>query len=442
MANNPTPRNYLPGTAGNIVSAVNLVYDPTVVMPNGTIGGMRPFNTSTDVGGAVSVSGLNVQVGAVAITGNPSVTISNPILAVSGNFGAGGGGGGGLVTGAGGFFGITGTVATTITNSPSVSLIGTPLVVNSGGYVGITGSVSTTITNTPTVTIGNPILPVSGVLAVTIGNIAVTGGSINLAGTPNVSIVGYSQELALLSGISGALTTNIGAAANVTGTVYTINQTEWALLSGISGALTANLSSPVYVTGTVTTIVTGTVNSSITNPIGVTGTAMDTNSAYTGVGLPLYPFQPVGGRAVNVTGAGTLAAYVTGTNVEFAFNAANGGLLTNQGCLDQSQDNVTSWVASSGSVSNTAVSGAAQMVLAANTNRRGWFLGNIGTGAMGVLLGGSNIGTGNLSFILKGGSANYDGNGASWSDMPAVFNGSVFVSGINGVPILYTAWQV
>lgn len=47
-------------------------------------GGWRPAKPS-DFAANVSVSGLNLTVGAVAITGNPNITVSNPILAVSGN---------------------------------------------------------------------------------------------------------------------------------------------------------------------------------------------------------------------------------------------------------------------------------------------------------------------------------------------------------------------
>lgn len=351
------------------------IYDANAVISgnNPPISGAWRPAIPTDFAASVSVSGLSLTVGSVAVTGNPQVTISNPILAVSGNFGAGGGGGG-LVTGAGGFFGITGT---------------------------------------PNVNITNGILPVSGVLTATIGNVAVTGGNIATSNT---------NEIAALS--SGN-----------------------AFLAAISGSLTSNLNAPVYVTGIVQTIVTGTVSSSITNPIGVTGTSVDLNSVYTGIGIVPYNFLAVGGRAVNVTGLGTLAAYTTGNSVEFAFNANNAGLLVNQGCLQANQDYVTAITNNTGTATVApATSGISNagfgIALPNNPVRVAWGVTNLSTGALLVSFGSTIPTTGSFNVILSAATSLIAGNGGSFIDSPAVWTGPVSITGLSINSPAYTAWQI
>lgn len=93
-------------------------------------------------------------------------------------------------------------------------------------------------------------------------------------------------------------------------------------------------------------------------------------------------------------------------------------------------------------VSNDAVSGSTGVVLAANSNRLAWFIQNLHTGGLMVRLGNTLPSTGNLNFILKGGTVINDGLGASWTDSPAIYRGNVSVSGLGGSPTLYTAWQI
>lgn len=69
-------------------TAFDYIYDPNWIAYNGAkvaiaTGAFRPLQAS-DFGSSVSVSGLSVTVGAVAITGNPQVTVSNA-LAITGN---------------------------------------------------------------------------------------------------------------------------------------------------------------------------------------------------------------------------------------------------------------------------------------------------------------------------------------------------------------------
>jgi len=54
-------------------------------MSDGTTGGLRPL-FSTDLAASVYISGspVNINIGAVALTGNPSVSVSNTLLPVSG----------------------------------------------------------------------------------------------------------------------------------------------------------------------------------------------------------------------------------------------------------------------------------------------------------------------------------------------------------------------
>lgn len=202
MPANPIPRNYTPGTAGQVVSAVQLVYDPNVVLGNGTTGALRPFNTTTDVGGAVSVSGLSVQVGAVAITGNPTVTISNAILAVSGTLAGGSaGGGGGLITGGGGYLGITGTVAVSNLNEIAALSSGNAFLAS------ISGSLSTNLTSPVNVT-----------------------GSISLVGNTATTLVGTS-----------------GNAGTILGT--NTNRHAWYLQNVGTGIMLVNFSASIPSTG-------------------------------------------------------------------------------------------------------------------------------------------------------------------------------------------------
>lgn len=114
--------------------------------------------------------------------------------------------------------------------------------------------------------------------------------------------------------------------------------------------------------------------------------------------------------------------------------------------LSQLLDNVTVWQASSGVVSNSAVSGLAApffgTALPNNPNRRAWFIQNMGTGTIMVRYSSSMPTTGSLNFLLKGGVFQNDGLGASWSDSPAVYTGPVSVSGYRGAPIVYIAWEL
>lgn len=416
------------------------LYDPSLLLYTNSAqlygtGGFRPAAVA-DFAANISVSGLNLTVGNVTVTGGQisligtsPVLITNPVVATSG------------------FSTIVGTPTFLVGNTGPIAVSGnfgssSSSVLVTGGFVGITGS--------PLVTIANPILAVSGAFTsnVTVGNIAVTGGSILISNTAPIAVSGAFSSSVTVGNVA------------ITGQVNTYNAQELALLSGISGALTSNLSAPAFVTGQVSLLGTSTVtftnttlnvattgNSSttISNPIGVSGVSTDVNTTYTGGAHP-WNYLPVGGRAVNVTGAGVLAAYNTGDYAVMSFNAANGGILVNQGTLDQTQDNVTVWTASTGVATVATVSGINNggfgVVLPNNINRRAWYIQNLSSGTLLVNFSATIPTTGAFNVLLKGGASTLDGNGASWIDSPAVYTGPVAVTGLIGASPAYICWQL
>lgn len=523
---------YSKGVAFQYINDTSLILRNQQGVPYAT-GGFRPAAV-TDFAANISVSGLNLTVGGVAITGSVPIPISNPVYSV-------------YITG--GYVGITGTSL--------VSIQGTPTVINGGGYVGLTGSPLVTVGNTSLnvavtggsimtivtgsvstsvnavavtgapvvsltgvtpVTITNGVLPisgsitvsqgpvtivatsntgaplaVSGVFTASIGNVAVTGGSISVNNTSPIAISGVVSATVIAGPTTIVATPNTGAplaiSGNVTipGTVNVYNQTELGLLSGISGALATNLNGAAWVTGqvqaittgisvvsgigtfstvivgtpTVTvgnttlnvavtggsiqTIVTGTVSSSITNPIGITGTATDVNVFYSGGPHP-WNYLPVGGRAAAATGQGSVTGYNTGDYAIFNINNQNGGLFVNQGCLDQTQDNVTIWYASSGAASVSTTSGINNagfgVALPNNPSRRAWGVQNTSTGVLLVNFSATIPTTGSFSILLKGGTTAFDGNGGTWIDAPAIYTGPVSITGLANSSPSYNCWQI
>lgn len=544
-------------TYGQGAVSFGQLYDASwVVYQQGTsiaisTGAWRPAFPS-DFAANISVSGLNLTVGAVAVTGNPqvqisntpSVTVTNPVylvgitgqpLYVTGNFGASSSSPG-FITG--GVIGLTGSPNVTIANASPIPVSGVvqaqvtigaiavtggsisisnPILAVSGNFgsspstVGATGTKVDTLiqyagaAGSPYVMlpIGGRALAVSGAGSLTgsyntgdyvmfnfnkdNGGLLVNQGTLDYTqdtvtvvisgGTLNVAITGAggssSSSQGIITGgyigitgtptftisnpilaVSGALSASINSVA-VTGTVYAVDPDSRAILSGISGLLSSNITAPANVTGVITvgntapiaisgivlTVVTGTVSSSITNPIGVTGSRTDFNPFYSGGLNAPYTLLPVGGRAVAVSGAGSVSGYNTGDYAILNFNKDNGGLLVNQGALDSTQDTVTTVLSGSITAPVAAVSGFAQFVLAANPNRLAWGISNLGTGALYVAMG-TIPSTGALHWVLKGGVNPNDGIGAVFTDSPCVWRGSVGVSGAFGVPLLYSAWQL
>jgi len=464
--------------------------------PNVNVTNSAPINVTgiilTQVTGTI---GGTVQVNSVSVTGNPgfiltgastgigfisidtgvravNITSQSIPLNVTGNFSLTGN----LTVGS---VQVTGFNSGSALGSLDVSHTYLPVSgVNFSASVSVT-SVAVTGGQIVAIVSGNNPLFVTGALFSS--SVALTGFNPNLPPLPvtgNVGIVGNVNTVVtdpiswgLLSGISGALTTNLNAAAFVTGQVsgtalgsldlsHTYIITSGLVSPSVSFALTGfnpNLpplpisgnvnitnTAPINVTGIVLTQVTGNISTSVTNPIGVTGTKPDIASFYSGVGP--YNFVSVGGRAVSPSGLGSLTGqYQTGNNVMLNFDYNNGALITEQGVLNRNFDEVTSWVASTGTVSNSNVSGIATNLwgtpLAANPNRRAWYFQNTSTGIM-YLKFGTLPNSGSYNVLLKGGTTHDDGNGASYSDAPAIYQGTISVTGYFSITPSYVCWEL
>lgn len=468
---NTAPLNVTGIILTQVTGSVSASFDPTAIVNAQTTGNNYLGFISGKLNTVVPVSGIfnaSVTVGNLAITGFNS-TIAP--LAVSGVFSA------------------------TTDNSTVVNAIGSGnalLLIANRLASGISGLLSANLTDaayvTGAVSITNTApLNITGIVtaSVTVGNIAVTGGQILNIETGNRSVVvttgnnignlDLGHTYLPVSGV-GTFTTNSAItnsfAVAITGNpIFT--ETGIRVVSGVNlgnldltrtylpvsgvgtfattvgGTVTVSVSntSPINITGFVTTIVTGgSVSATVPNPLGVTGTKNDTNIVYAGFAAP-FNFLAVGGRAVDPTGAGAVTGYRTGDNAMLNFNTYNGGLFVNQGCLDQSQDGVTAYTASTGVVSNVLVSGISNIgfgvILPNNPTRRGWFIQNLSTGRLLVRFAASIPTTGSMNMVLKGGITMADGLGASWTDSPAVYTGPVSVTGWdNSTPIQYISWEL
>lgn len=187
-SNTGRARNYFGSYGQGAISFLN-IYDSSTIVTNindGTILGTGAWRAAvpSDFAANISLSGVSITVGSVAITGNPSVSVSNPTYQVG-------------ITGqpisvVGSVFGtITGnsTINTQITGSPIVTPVyqGTSTVSNStpSGANGLALPANATrklwyIQNNST---GNPLFVGLGIQSSTqIYNILLKGGS----STPNV----------------------------------------------------------------------------------------------------------------------------------------------------------------------------------------------------------------------------------------------------------------
>lgn len=484
------------------------LFDPNTVVSGGggdrVTGGWRNANPG-DFAANVSVSGLSVSVGAVAVTGLPTFSVVGPVS-------------------------VTGTQTVTvinplaITGSPSVTVLNpisvTGLTVNTtSGPIAVTGgAINATIVNGPPIAI-------SGVVnaTVTLAPIAVTGGSITvnnpLAVTGGSIAVTNATESVQLLAISGLLASNLTEPANVTGAVSiigshpvqitgspTVTMVNPVAITGsptvmvgngvvpVSGVVTvgntvtttSTISNPVAVSGgsitvnngvvpvsgvvtvgnTVTTSTTvvnplavtgavsvspnggifaisGVVTAGVSNPIGITGTRYDT-------ALPTMPgvanFLPIGGRMTNPSGAGSITGYNNTGDFAILNISPGGGVYVNQGVLDRTQDAVTTYLANANAVAGNSVSGINNVgwgvALGSNVNRLAWGIQNLSTGIVRVRFASTLPTTGTAHIFLKGGTVQNDALGASWIDSPAVYTGPVAVSGDFFVAPTYSIWEM
>lgn len=393
-------------TGGNI--NVTLTGTPSLMGPVPISGVVQAQVTL----GNLAITGFNSTIQPLAIsgvvqasvstvdTGNRSVLVTNPIAVTGGSI-----------------IGIdTGVRATNIVSTIPFSITG-----------GISGS------NIGSLDLNRSYLAVSGLnfnTSVTVNSVGITG-FVNVTG--QVSIASASLELALLSGIySGVLGTSGQLAANLAGS------------APISGDIRNIPGTVLAISGFVNTIVTGTVAASVPNPLGITGTTRDLNPRYSGINS--YPALWVAGRAVTPSGIGSVTGYNTGDAVLLSMDSTNGSVFVTQGVLDKNVDTIQTFIASSGIVLNSGVSGLAPAffgtALGNNPSRKAWFINNLGTGGLMVNFSTNMPTTGVLNLFLKGASTPWAGDGASFSDSPAVWSGPVSVSGFGGSPCVYNAWQI
>lgn len=317
---------------GLMVNGVAYLLDPNLVV-NGVTGNFRPAITS-DFAANISVSGLSLTVGAVAVTGNPqvqisntpTVTIGNPVLAVSG------------------------ALTSTFDSSPIVS-----------AQASGNSTLSTISTRLAT------IVPISGNVnaSVTIGNVAVTGGAINIANTEPINVTGIVHTV-----VTGSVSSNTDLTPVVNALITGNN-----FLSGISGLLSSNLTDAAWVTG----------NVGINTPIAVTGNVA-TNATVTGFNTGIVV------RTQEVATSSVTTLGISGT---------------------------APWTSMATPTVGTALN--------ANTNRNTWFIQNIHTGQpLYVNLGASAASATQFNFILNPSTVQGWGGG-SYSD--SRYKGAVTVSG-------------
>ena len=80
--------------------------------------------------------------------------------------------------------------------------------------------------------------------------------------------------------------------------------------------------------------------------------------------------------------------------------------------------------------------------LGMNQGRHAWYIQNLGTSAILVNLSSNTPTTGTFSFLLQGGTSQFDGNGQSWSDQFGIYKGAVSVTGISATPPIYICWDL
>lgn len=216
---------------GTLTNGTIYIGDPNLVVA-GTTGVFRPAMTS-DFAANINVSGLNVSVGAVAVTGTAAVNVVNSApLAISG------------------------VVQTVVTGAVSANFDSTSIVLAQGsGNVlaqtanqllsGVSGQLAASATRatwtTGTILIGNQ------------GPIAVSGAFQANVTTSNTDVVGaLTTGNAFLAGISGQLATNIDApvvinSGTYTPSLYIITGSQMQIPAGVRSASVTVVSGSAFV---------------------------------------------------------------------------------------------------------------------------------------------------------------------------------------------------
>lgn len=393
MANSARNRLFSsPPSIPGVASAYGWSADAVITGVNPVTGAWSPVSVDADgivnvaIAGGISISGASISVDAVAVTGNPDMTVSNTApIPISGV----------VVSSPSPIQAISGYVHTIVTGAVSASFDTAPLVLatasgNNNTLVadrllsGISGQLGATLNVS---VVNTAPMPISGVVqaSVSIGNVAVTGGSIQTITTGSFSATVDNSAVITAIGSGNAL-------------LVIANQ----LASGISGSLAGNLSDTAYVTGAV----------SLTNPLlAISGNTAIINTA---------PIPVSGVTQANVTNV-LLAVSGNTTNQVTGWNTGNIVTVT-----PRSSSVVTNYGPSGASpfTSTTTFFGQA---LAANPNRLEMFVQNIHTGTpLYVNLGATAAGTGAFSMILNPSTAIGWAGSSFGSDK---YKGAVQVSG-------------
>lgn len=196
-------RYFSRGIGSNHASpAFQYVQDSGIVWQDDTgfiyTGAWRPV-LNTDLGSAVSlsVSGLNLTVGAVSITGNPDIHVSNAVLATSG--------------------------FSTINNVSPVPM---------SGIVQVGNTVNVNVTNTA------PLAFTGTVITITTGSQSFDSSSIVLAqSTGNQRLLVADQ---LLSGISGGLAGTLNTNSTILNSTLNVAVTGGSIQTIVTGAVSAS----------------------------------------------------------------------------------------------------------------------------------------------------------------------------------------------------------
>jgi hypothetical protein len=459
---------------GQVVNGVAYLYDATLVVGDIT-GNFRPAFTS-DFAANINVSGLNLSVGSVAVTGG-SVAISNTTpIPVSGV----------VVTSA--TFDSSSIVNAQVTGN-NYTLISNSLLSGISGLlrgpVAVSGVVQTNATFDSTsivnaqasgnndTTVSNRLLSgisgllrgpvaISGVVqtTATISNIAVTGGSINIANTAPIAISGVVVTNAAITGGTFTFDPTAIVDAQVSGNI---------LLSGISGLLSSNLSDPAWVTGQ--------VSLSNTAPIAISGVVVtnatfdstsivnaqvsgnnDTtvsNRLLSGIsGLLRGPVAISGVVQTSATfdSSSIVNAQASGNNLTTISNALLSGV---SGLLTTSivspawvtgQLVLTTPASTATGATNPALSGLSTpawgVALQANTDRKAWGIQNLSTGIIRFNFSITPPSSTACHVVLRGGSSLGDGLGASFFDPKPAYTGPISVSGDFSSSGAYSIWEI
>lgn len=355
-------------------------------------------NLNVAIAGGVSISGASISIDAVAVTGNPvfSSTGNQPVNVVN-----------------------TAPIAVSgvvLSTAPALQAISGIVTTAPAALQAVSGFVN--VANTAPV-------PISGVVqaAVTIGNVAVTGGSIVGIDTGNRATNIINPIIAISGFVNTIVTGAISASVDVSPVV---------LAQASGNAYLAFISGRELINGVTLSGISGQLASNLTDPAGVTGTVGITNTLFAVSGITQI------GNTAPIPFSGVVQSNITTSLLAVSGNTVAQITGFNSGIVVSTQP-VTKTV-----VSNSTPSGVSPWTsmtvmqtgqIGANPNRVLLFVQNIHTGTpLLVALNNTAASTGNFNFILNPSTVQGYG-GSSFSDDH--YRGPVQISG--GA---YMAWEL